>query len=231
MSMPIATIMSPSDCVTIARISDYIIPTLETGRIINMRLVTKVSSLAFNLKRYPSKQEILASICASWTCTCSDVMSRYETFRILAILIKEDSTRFWTCCNILMYDALKTSLSRTPTMVEFLTYERNYNDLMTNYDEYNCKTKIKVGALIDKFVTNAENSDKEDMCGICCENFKVGERISKLPCTHKFHLNESCTVQKWFDEHIHCPLCRQDLRDMDSGVVSFKSSSSSSSSS
>jgi Ring finger domain len=48
-------------------------------------------------------------------------------------------------------------------------------------------------------------------CSICFNDFKINERYRKLPCNHQFH--KRC-IDKWFNESVKCPMCRQDLRDL-----------------
>jgi hypothetical protein len=43
-------------------------------------------------------------------------------------------------------------------------------------------------------------------CAICLGEFEEGEWVKHLPiCTHSFHV--SC-IDKWFQSHSNCPLCR-----------------------
>ena len=50
-----------------------------------------------------------------------------------------------------------------------------------------------------------------DSCSICLEDFKKGKKAKQLPCSHTFH---SLCISKWFKEHVVCPLCRFNCRDM-----------------
>lgn len=46
-------------------------------------------------------------------------------------------------------------------------------------------------------------------CVICCADFEVSERLSRLPgCGHLFH--DSCVMQ-WLERASNCPICRCDL--------------------
>lgn len=46
-------------------------------------------------------------------------------------------------------------------------------------------------------------------CVICCADFEVGERLSRLPgCGHLFH--DTCVMQ-WLERASNCPICRCDL--------------------
>ncbi|XP_078157935.1 E3 ubiquitin-protein ligase ATL4-like [Carex rostrata] len=42
-------------------------------------------------------------------------------------------------------------------------------------------------------------------CTVCLEEFKTGEVLVHLPCSHRFHL--SCVVP-WLESNLHCPVCR-----------------------
>ncbi|VVA92119.1 unnamed protein product [Arabis nemorensis] len=47
-----------------------------------------------------------------------------------------------------------------------------------------------------------------DMCTICLDEFKMGERVVTLPCGHEF--DDRCILQ-WFATSHVCPLCRFEL--------------------
>jgi len=59
-----------------------------------------------------------------------------------------------------------------------------------------------------KKVKHTENMEP---CSICFNDFNKGERYRKLPCNHQFH--KRC-IDKWFNESVKCPMCRQDIRDL-----------------
>mmetsp|Transcript_25899 Transcript_25899/g.62389 ORF Transcript_25899/g.62389 Transcript_25899/m.62389 type:complete len:316 (-) Transcript_25899:371-1318(-) len=44
-----------------------------------------------------------------------------------------------------------------------------------------------------------------DRCTVCQENYQVGDKITCLPCDHKFH--KDCVVS-WLKHRNSCPLCR-----------------------
>ena len=59
-------------------------------------------------------------------------------------------------------------------------------------------------------------------CAICCEDVRPDEHIMQLPCRHAFH--PAC-ASKWITRHSRrCPLCCQDLADID---ISLKPSGAS----
>ncbi|XP_021735678.1 E3 ubiquitin-protein ligase SIS3-like [Chenopodium quinoa] len=47
--------------------------------------------------------------------------------------------------------------------------------------------------------------DRGEVCGVCQEEFEVGETVSGTTCMHKFH--GSC-LWMWLYDHETCPLCR-----------------------
>ena len=52
-------------------------------------------------------------------------------------------------------------------------------------------------------------NDTTDNCSICLETYKENTYKRTLTCTHHFH--KKC-IDKWFikckEDHIHCPICR-----------------------
>ncbi|XP_063791631.1 uncharacterized protein LOC134947491 [Pseudophryne corroboree] len=44
-------------------------------------------------------------------------------------------------------------------------------------------------------------------CAICLMQYQDGERVSTLPCSHKYH--PSC-ISQWCATHSSCPLCRRE---------------------
>lgn len=53
-------------------------------------------------------------------------------------------------------------------------------------------------------------SDEDYECSICRENLQPEQEARKLnACGHWFH--KSC-IDTWFQQNVHCPLCRHDIR-------------------
>jgi len=50
-----------------------------------------------------------------------------------------------------------------------------------------------------------DTSDPRRQCSICRENFRSGDTLKQLPCTHEFH--ENCIVP-WLQSNNTCPICR-----------------------
>ena len=60
--------------------------------------------------------------------------------------------------------------------------------------------------------TNTENSEESEsqVCAICQENIDNNSIIRKIKkCGHIFH---SECLDKWLEDHLTCPSCRQDIR-------------------
>jgi hypothetical protein len=52
----------------------------------------------------------------------------------------------------------------------------------------------------------AANSSR---CTMCLEDFRLNERVHRLPCQHYFH--HQCIVQ-WLLRHNTCPICRKPVQ-------------------
>jgi len=48
-------------------------------------------------------------------------------------------------------------------------------------------------------------TDNQEKCSICLEEWRVDDDIRELPCRHKFH---TTCIQRWLEEDAGCPLCR-----------------------
>ena len=46
------------------------------------------------------------------------------------------------------------------------------------------------------------------MCSICCEEYRPGGEVKRLPCGHMFHA--ACCLP-WFEKKEVCPYCRFDV--------------------
>jgi len=53
-----------------------------------------------------------------------------------------------------------------------------------------------------------EDVERNLQCSVCMEDYKLGEPVRKLECTHVFHT--SCIVP-WLQMHATCPVCRTNL--------------------
>ena len=54
-------------------------------------------------------------------------------------------------------------------------------------------------------------------CAICLNDFEIEDRLRKLPCAHRFHVE---CVDPWFARHTSCPTCKADIREGLLGLVS-----------
>jgi len=65
-------------------------------------------------------------------------------------------------------------------------------------------------------ITN-EDVDNKLCCAICQDNFKMGEKVLKLPCTdpHYYHFEsevEICEgILPWLKDNNSCPICREEF--------------------
>lgn len=55
---------------------------------------------------------------------------------------------------------------------------------------------------------NTVEVDEAEMCSVCLVEMEVGSIVSRLPCTHEFHVN---CVGEWFTRTRSCPMCRRGL--------------------
>ena len=55
----------------------------------------------------------------------------------------------------------------------------------------------------DKFIQNEKNN-----CAICLEDYKLGDKISYLPCFHFYHYK---CIKKWLKCSTKCPLCKKEV--------------------
>ena len=56
----------------------------------------------------------------------------------------------------------------------------------------------------EEFLKNCELNE----CSVCKEEFKLTEKVIKLPCNHVFHPN---CINTWLSQHNSCPTCRYEL--------------------
>lgn len=55
-------------------------------------------------------------------------------------------------------------------------------------------------------------TNANDICTICQHPFTLGVTLRKINhCQHVFH--DIC-ISPWFEEHVRCPICRHDIRDI-----------------
>jgi hypothetical protein len=86
-------------------------------------------------------------------------------------------------------------------------YDRDYS-----YTESEEEKPIKKGKyIIEGMEHETLETETEEICAICIEDFKIEDSTIILKCGHIYH--SSC-IQPWFNEQIHndkqavCPLCK-----------------------
>lgn len=66
-------------------------------------------------------------------------------------------------------------------------------------------------------ITNASTlyratTQLENNCAICQDDIETDQQVRKLnSCNHYFHKN---CIDTWFRQNVHCPTCRQDIREI-----------------
>ena len=54
-------------------------------------------------------------------------------------------------------------------------------------------------------------AESADICAVCQDGYTIGNERRKLNvCQHIFH--KAC-IDTWFQENVHCPVCRHDIRE------------------
>jgi hypothetical protein len=50
--------------------------------------------------------------------------------------------------------------------------------------------------------------EDEKLCSICYDDFKINDKVRKLPCMHLYHSN---CIDKWLKNSKKCPLCQKEV--------------------
>ncbi|XP_069895359.1 E3 ubiquitin-protein ligase RLIM-like [Dipodomys merriami] len=58
-------------------------------------------------------------------------------------------------------------------------------------------------------VRNFNESDASNSCTICIEEFRQGNKIRTLPCSHTYHVH---CIDSWLADNATCPVCRRRVR-------------------
>ena len=98
---------------------------------------------------------------------------------------------------------------------------QNYNDnidniishlMLNDTNKYgNPPASKKAVEKLKKYKINEEKIKEfgfENLCGICKDEFIIGEECLSMPCNHYFHRN--CLLP-WLKERNSCPICRYEL--------------------
>lgn len=59
-----------------------------------------------------------------------------------------------------------------------------------------------------KLIGWAKKRWEQEECAVCLEEFRAGDNLVNLPCSHRFH--SRCLVP-WFHTSAHCPCCRMSI--------------------
>ncbi|KAH7863285.1 hypothetical protein Vadar_015722 [Vaccinium darrowii] len=81
------------------------------------------------------------------------------------------------------------------------SFEREYKEAISRP-----RGEREVGIVLPDMIYEGVGGKEE--CSICLEEFVVGSRVARLPCSHLYH--GDC-VLKWLKRSNACPLCRQFL--------------------
>merc|ERR1719401_2073921 len=59
-----------------------------------------------------------------------------------------------------------------------------------------------------QYIPDVAGGSKEPCCAVCLNDFKLGDKLRELPCSHRFHM--SC-IDEWLRRRKTCPLCLHDV--------------------
>ena len=94
------------------------------------------------------------------------------------------------------------------SLIAFSPYRRNnLLELGNSTQPERTRNIITINELNNNSSLSVSNN-YEDNCTICLEKYKENQVIRNLNCNHSFH--QSC-VDKWFENHQSCPICRTTL--------------------
>jgi hypothetical protein len=111
------------------------------------------------------------------------------------------------------YDRLCEEADVLLRRVEDLTFDVNDPgsaiDTFFNYRyDFSCESpEVEINPE-DVLKEEVFQSDAQKECTICLNDFAVGEKVSALPCGHRFH--PDC-IACWVVGHPSCPVCRRSL--------------------
>lgn len=72
------------------------------------------------------------------------------------------------------------------------------------------KEVLEAVDVIELTIPSLRTMKQAAQCTICCEDFEVGEKLSRLPgCGHLFH---GACIGMWLERAANCPICREDLK-------------------
>ena len=91
---------------------------------------------------------------------------------------------------------------------ECVSVKIDFNLSRTEKKRRKKKKKVRSKTSLEKIKKEDNILINKDLCCICLQNFKIKEKLRKLPCKHNFH--KKC-IDKWLVESKTCPNCRLDV--------------------
>ncbi|XP_063801575.1 RING finger protein 44-like [Pseudophryne corroboree] len=85
------------------------------------------------------------------------------------------------------------------------SFRQNMPALVEEMNRQNLQS-LTVDVSYFPFTIIAEDEARQS-CVICLMEYEAGERVSVLPCSHKYH--PSC-ISEWYETNSSCPLCRSE---------------------
>ncbi|KFA50244.1 hypothetical protein S40293_03316 [Stachybotrys chartarum IBT 40293] len=107
-------------------------------------------------------------------------------------------------------DAATTDAEHTTTNDRSLNNASNAQELPDSHDAHTATRSSMTPSSRPTQDVDGEANGGHLGCTICTEDFRVGEDVRVLPCSHQFHPN---CIDPWLiNVSGTCPLCRMDLR-------------------
>ena len=82
---------------------------------------------------------------------------------------------------------------------------------------FEMKTVLNLPVCVSNGIDSCRYSTEEDAaslpereCPICRDDFAVGNKVIKMPCSHSHVFHKSC-VAEWLERDDSCPMCRSAL--------------------
>lgn len=77
--------------------------------------------------------------------------------------------------------------------------------------QINTATTLSLYTKTNENESEGEGVPDDELCTICQDEYVDGQAVRKINhCLHSFH--KSC-IDEWFEQNVHCPICRYDIRD------------------
>ena len=105
----------------------------------------------------------------------------------------------------------------SPLIIHHRHHNHHHNHHNNNHNHSNlnhhrrCKSKgIKNIHCLEESQINDETfiQNEKNKCSICLEDYKLGDKISYLPCFHLYHYK---CIKKWLKCSTKCPLCKKEV--------------------